>query len=142
VKIRAILNNQARLLLPLAVLLFPVLAVAHHSFEMFDVDKTVVLTGTVKEWQWTNPHTWIQLNVEHDGVVTEWSLEGSSITQLGRQGWKKNMLNPGDAVSISVHPLRNGKPGGQWLKVTAANGTTIGSTGAPPGSPAAPPAAK
>lgn len=131
-KIRVISNNQARFLLSLAALLLPALAVAHHSFEMFDVDKTVVLTGTVKEWQWTNPHTWIQLNVEQDGVVTEWSLEGSSITQLGRQGWKKSMLNPGDVVSVSVHPLRNGKSGGQWLKVTGADGKPVGSSSGPP----------
>jgi hypothetical protein len=132
VKIRDFSNKQvhrARIqtrFLALAVLLFPLLALAHHSFEMFDVEKTVVLNGTVKQWQWTNPHAWIQLNVEHDGVVTEWSLEGVSVNQLERQGWKRHMLSVGDMVSITVHPLRNGKPGGQWLKVMGADGKQIG----------------
>jgi len=93
---------------------------------MFDVEKTVVLTGTVKQWQWTNPHVWIQLNAEQDGAVTEWSLEGVSVNQLERQGWKRNMLSVGDTVSITIHPLRNGKPGGQWLKVIGADGKQIG----------------
>ena len=129
-KTRAISNSPA-IFLFLASLLLPVLVVpervmAHHSFEMFDVEKTVVLTGTVKQWQWTNPHVWIQLNAEQDGAVTEWSLEGVSVNQLERQGWKRNMLSVGDTVSITIHPLRNGKPGGQWLKVTGADGKQIG----------------
>jgi len=129
VKTRVISNKTATgrlLLLACAALLLPALAWAHHSFEMFDVDKSVVLTGTVKQWQWTNPHAWIQLNVEHDGTVTEWSLEGVSVNQLERQGWKRNMLNVGDMVSITIHPLRNGKSGGQWLKVIGADGKQIG----------------
>jgi Family of unknown function (DUF6152) len=133
VKIRAILNK----LVLLAALLFPALvvperALAHHSFEMFDVQKTVELTGTVKQWQWTNPHVWIQLNVEHDGTVTEWSLEGVSVNQLERQGWKRNMLGVGDTVSVTIHPLRNGKSGGQWLKVIGADGKQIGLVAPPP----------
>ena len=113
-------------------MLIPAAGRAHHSFEMFDIEKTVVLNGTVKEFQWTNPHCWIQLNVEQDGAVTEWSLEGVSINQLGRQGWKRDMIKAGDKVSISVHPLRNGKPGGQWLKVMDKDGKQLGTPGAPP----------
>jgi Family of unknown function (DUF6152) len=109
-----------------AMLAVPVVAVAHHGFEMFESDKTVVLRGTIKDWQWTNPHAWIQLNVERDGVVTEWSLEGVSITQLGRQGWKRDLLKVGDVVSVSIHPLKNGKPGGQWLQVMNADGKLVG----------------
>lgn len=118
-----------------AILLFPALALAHHGFEMFELNKTVVLKGTIKDWQWTNPHAWIQLNVERDGVVTEWSLEGVSISQLGRQGWKRDMLKAGDVVSVSMHPLKNGKPGGQWLQVTDAEGKLVGPP--PPSPPAA-----
>jgi len=112
--------------LPAALFLFPALAFAHHGFEMFESSKTVVLKGTIKDWQWTNPHSWIQLNVERDGVVTEWSLEGISISQLGRQGWKRDMLKVGDVVSVSIHPLRNGKPGGQWIQVFDADGKVVG----------------
>ena len=60
------------------------------------------------------------------GKVTEWSLEGVSINQLGRQGWKREMLKVGDVVSITIHPLRNGKSGGQWLSVSDASGKPIG----------------
>ncbi|MEQ1884024.1 MAG: DUF6152 family protein [Bryobacteraceae bacterium] len=124
-KIRAILNNR----LPLrfgAILLLAASAFAHHSFEMFDVEKTLTLKGTVKQFQWTNPHVWIQLNVENGGVVTEWSLEGVSVNQLGRQGWKRDMIKGGDQISVTIHPLRNGKPGGQWLNVMDATGKVLG----------------
>ena len=74
---------------------------AHHSTAMFEWGSAVPLEdATVTRWEWTNPHTWIQLNVEQNGVVTEWSLEGVSISQLGRQGWKRDMLKIGDAVSV------------------------------------------
>ncbi|MEQ1948991.1 MAG: DUF6152 family protein [Bryobacteraceae bacterium] len=126
-KIRAILNNHL-LALAAALLLFAGSALAHHSFEMFDVEKTVTLKGTVKQFQWTNPHAWIQLSVENDGAVTEWSLEGVSVNQLGRQGWKRDMIKSGDVITVTVHPLRNGKPGGQWLIVTDAGGKVLGNT--------------
>jgi Family of unknown function (DUF6152) len=115
-----------RLWSTIALLILPMPVFAHHGFEMFDGKQTVTLKGTIKDWQWTNPHTWIQLNVEQDGVVTEWSLEGISISQLGRQGWKRDMLKVGDVVSVSIHPLRNGKPGGQWMQVFDANGKMVG----------------
>jgi hypothetical protein len=120
------LNRLILLVLATGILFTPVVSFAHHSFEMFDVEKTVTLKGTVKEFQWTNPHCWIQLNVEKNGVVTEWSLEGVSINQLGRQGWKREMLKAGDVVAITIHPLRNGKSGGQWLAVADASGKQIG----------------
>ena len=138
--------RSMKIKLTLAALLFsPMLALAHHGFDMFDFDKTLTLKGTIKEWQWTNPHSWIQLNVEEKGVVTEWSLEGSSISQLARRGWKRNSLKPGDQVVVTVHPLKNGKPGGQWAQVSDTNGKVLGTNDVPgaggrgPGGP--PPAA-
>ena len=121
-----------------ALFLAPMLLPAHHGFDMFDQKHAVTLKGTVKDWQWTNPHTWIQLDVEQDGKVTEWSLEGVSISQLGRQGWKRDFLKIGDRVTVEIFPLRNGKPGGQWSRVFDANGkeitgSTATSTSAAPG---------
>ncbi len=131
---------KTRLTTLLAVTLFfaPALLLAHHGFDMFDQKHAVTLKGTVKDWQWTNPHTWIQLNVEQDGKVTEWSLEGVSISQLGRMGWKRDFIKIGDKVTVEIYPLRNGKPGGQWSRVFDANGKEIGvntaaSTGGAPG---------
>jgi len=115
-----------------ALWLAPVLLLAHHGFDMFDQKHAVTLQGTVKDWQWTNPHTWIQLNVEHDGKVTEWSLEGVSISQLGRQGWKRDFIKVGDKLTVEIFPLRNGKPGGQWSRVFDANGKEITGNPLPP----------
>ena len=114
------------MILSFAVLILtPMLLLAHHGFDMFDQKHAVTLKGTVKDWQWTNPHTWIQLNVEQDGKVTEWSLEGVSISQLGRMGWKRDFIKIGDKITVEIFPLRNGKPGGQWSRVFDANGKEI-----------------
>jgi hypothetical protein len=104
---------------------FPV--VAHHSFSMFDENKEVVLKGAVKEFQWSNPHTWIQLNVtDASGKVVEWSIEGGSPNLVGRQGWKRNTFKPGDQVEITVHPLRDGQPGGSFMRAVLPDGRTLG----------------
>lgn len=102
-------------------------AMAHHSFSMFDDKKEVVLKGEVKEFQWSNPHTWIQLNVtDASGKVVEWSIEGGSPYLLGRQGWKRNTLKPGDQVEITVHPMRNGQPGGSFMQAAFPDGRKLG----------------
>ena len=109
----------------LAVAALP--AMAHHSFSMFDAQKEIVLKGTVKEFQWSNPHTWIQLNVtDVSGSVLEWSIEGGSPNLLGRQGWKRNTLKPGDDVQITVHPLRDGQPGGSFVSAVLPDGRKLG----------------
>ena len=102
-------------------------AVAHHSFSMFDAQKEVVLKGKVKDFQWSNPHTWIQLDVtDATGKVVEWSIEGGSPNLVGRQGWKRNTFKPGDAVEITVHPLRDGQPGGSFVRAVLPDGRKLG----------------
>lgn len=102
-------------------------AMAHHSFSMFDEKKEVVLKGAVKEFQWSNPHTWIQLNVtDASGKVVEWSIEGGSPNLVGRQGWKRNTFKPGDQVEITVHPMRDGQPGGSFMRAVLADGRRLG----------------
>jgi hypothetical protein len=101
-------------------------AVAHHSFAMFDNTKDVVLNGVAKEFQWTNPHTWIQVVVKDaSGKEVEWSIEGGSPNGLRRSGWSRTSIKPGDKLSLIVHPLKDGTPGGS-LSTATVNGETIG----------------
>ena len=81
----------------------------------------------MKEFQFTNPHSWIQLNVaDPTGKVTEWSLETNGVSQLFKKGWRSQTLKPGDKVTIAVHPLKNGNPGGSVMSVKDAEGKKIG----------------
>lgn len=102
-------------------------ASAHHSHAMFDPSKRVTLTGTVKEFQWTNPHIWLQLMVPNEkGEMVEWSLEGATPVQLQRRGWRRTSLVPGEKVTVVTNPLRSGQPGGTLGVVTKADGTVVG----------------
>lgn len=98
-------------------------AFAHHSTAMFDMNREVQLKGTIKEWQWTQPHTWIVFEVPNaSGGVDEYGIEGMSPSYLGRNGWSKHTLNPGDKVTLSIHPLKDGRKGGFDSSVTFPNG--------------------
>jgi hypothetical protein len=100
---------------------------AHHSDAMFQREKIVELTGTVKEFQFTNPHTWIQLDVKDDkGELVEWSLEWGSPNQLGRQGIRPSSFPAGSEVTIRTNPMRDGTPGGAFIGAKFADGKIIG----------------
>jgi hypothetical protein len=102
-------------------------AFAHHSFAMFDSTKPMTLVGTVKEFQWTNPHTWVQVNVAGPGgKLVEWSIEGGSPNGLSRKGWKRTSLKPGDKITVVINPLKDGANGGSLKSVTKADGSTLG----------------
>jgi hypothetical protein len=102
-------------------------ALAHHSANMFDPTKQVVLEATVKEFQWSNPHIWIQVMVPNaKGVEEEWSIEGGSPNLVGRQGWKRNSFKPGEKVTITIRPLRNGDPGGSFVSAAFPDGRKLG----------------
>jgi hypothetical protein len=92
-------------------------ALAHHSYAMFDNLKSVTIEGTVSKFDWTAPHMWVEVAVPggaaNKSVV--WAVEGGSPTQLRRAGWSRNTLNPGDKISVVIHPLKNGAPGGQFI---------------------------
>jgi len=101
-------------------------AAAHHSGAMFDREKQVSLTGTVVQFEWTNPHSWIQIDVvSENGSTDRWSVECNSPNNLVRQGWKSTSLKPGDKVTILAHPLRNGDKGGSFMSVTLSDGTIL-----------------
>jgi hypothetical protein len=111
----------------------PVLA--HHSFAMFDMSKSIVLEGTVTEFQWTNPHSWLQVKVpDGQGGSTDWSIELGTLSGLRQAGWKPRILQPGDKVTVTAHPLRDGKKGGSLVSVVLANGQVLsgGGTGQGP----------
>ena len=102
-------------------------ALAHHSPVMFDQTQQVTLTGTVREFQWTNPHSYIQLAVTNDrGQVEEWSLEMAAPTYLYNLGWRPSTVKPGDTLTVTIRPLRKGGNGGLLLKAATADGTPIG----------------
>ena len=114
-----------------AALLLPLTAggaAAHHSFAMFDRSREVTVTGTVREFQWSNPHAYIQLTARNaDGEAVEWSLEMGSPMYLYARGWRPRTLRAGQQVRVRLNPLRNGNPGGVVLEVTGMDGTVIGS---------------
>ena len=102
-------------------------AAAHHSFAMFDQKKIVTLEGTVHQFQWTNPHAFIELDVSTRGRTQRWSIELNSPNNLTRQGWRRSSLKAGDEVTVRIAPLRNGNPGGLFLDVRKADGTVLDS---------------
>jgi len=97
---------------------------------MFDQNKRVTLVGTVKEFQWANPHCWIQVLVSDsnkpDAAPVEWGVEMDSPVALMRRGWKKETLKPGDKVTVVINPLRDGQLGGLVVSVTGPDGMVIG----------------
>jgi hypothetical protein len=103
---------------------------AHHSFAMYDTDKVVVLQGTVKEFEWTNPHALLWINGAADGGATElWTVElPTSPGNLVRMGWSKHSLQPGQAVSVEINPLRDGQHGGSFKKAKLASGEVLVAT--------------
>lgn len=116
-----------------AVALSATSAFAHHSFAMFDAEKTKVLEGTVKEFQWTNPHSWILIMVNNaQGQAEQWAIEMGGPAGLARQGWVPKTLTPGMKIKTVIHPLRDGNNGGQFMAVTLPDGTQMGNVNAPP----------
>lgn len=101
-------------------------AAAHHGFAVFDTSTQKTITGTVKEFQWTNPHTWVWLDVPNDkGGVDTWGFEGMSPNFLGRRGWSRNSLKPGDKITVTYFALKDGKAGGAFLSCKLPNGEEL-----------------
>jgi len=116
-----------------AILLATRPSVAHHSFAPFDLARNATLKGTIKEVQFTNPHVWLQVLLPDDrGGHTEWSIEAGAPGMLLRTGWKLNSLKPGDAVTIVMHPAKNGDHTGSLVSVTTSDGRTLGPGGGAP----------
>jgi len=123
----------------IAVAIYASPAFAHHSFAMFDADSKMTLEGIVKEFQWTNPHAWIMLTVANtEGKPEPWAIELNGPSGLVRQGWRPKTLTPGMPVTLTIHPLKDGTHGGQFLAVKLPDGTQLGNpNGREPPGPAA-----
>ena len=120
---------------------FVPVATAHHSTAEFDYTKQVTIKGTVKEVQWTNPHSYIQLIADgENGEKTQWAVEIGSPSLNVNMGWRKNSVKPGDVVTMNLSPARNGKPYGTLRVLTFADGQKLDGVaarvGAGPGAPA------
>ena len=90
-------------------------AMAHHSFAMFDQEHPIEITGTVTEFKYTSPHSFILVEVKgKDGAGVVWNLEGASPSILAREGMSAKTLKPGDELVMTIEPLRSGAPGGAW----------------------------
>jgi len=116
------------LLLGLFLLAISAQSQAHHSFAMFDGDKLVTLKGTIYSVEWKNPHAWIWVEVtDENGEKQIWGLEGTSPGQFSQQGFTKQDFLAKDEVTVDIHPLKDGRTGGQFLRMTFPDGRQVGS---------------
>jgi Family of unknown function (DUF6152) len=98
---------------------------AHHSFAPFNTETEKTITGTVNRFEWTNPHTWLWIDVtEEKGLVT-WGVEGMSPNYLQRRGWSRTTFKPGEKVTVVIRPMRDGSPGGMFVRATLADGKQL-----------------
>jgi Family of unknown function (DUF6152) len=100
--------------------------VAHHSAAMFDSQKSLTLHGIVREFQWTNPHCFIQLTVSNQSGAVEWSIEMASPALIYRSGWRPGTVKAGDEVTLVIHPVRDGSAGGLYVSGANQSGARLG----------------
>jgi hypothetical protein len=116
-----------KIILAIAICASLATAGAHHSNAMFDKAVVREVTVTVKEFQWTNPHIWIQVLLENeDGEEEEWSIEGGGPNTLFRKGWRPNTFKPGDVVEMKFNPMHDGSNAGLFIGARFASGETLG----------------
>jgi len=110
----------------IAALLGVSLSQAHHSGVMFDQQKQITLSGTVKQFQWTNPHCWIQVIVDGADSEAEWSVQMGAPTELFRGGWRPGTLKAGDRIRVVIHPARGDVKAGMFVSATRSSGEPLG----------------
>jgi Family of unknown function (DUF6152) len=119
-RVLAIVAAAAGVLIP-SVPLF-----AHHGSAAFDTGKTVVMKGTVTRWFWANPHCFLSYDVKDEtGNATHWVAETSNPPDMINRGWSKDTFKPGDEVTVTVEPVKNGRPAGRLLQVVLPDGKTL-----------------
>lgn len=121
------------LVVALALLASGTFASAHHSFAPFDLQAEKTLVGTVKQFDWTNPHTWIWIDVPNaKGTNDTWGVEGMSPNYLARRGWNRTTFKAGDKATIVVRPMRDGSAGGMFVRATLPDGRQLNFAGEAP----------
>ena len=109
-----------------ALVLASAMVSAHHSSAGIDRAKSVELVGTIRQFSWTNPHSWMEVDVsDGKGGTLTWKVEMTSPAYLVRAGWKSTTVKTGDEVKVTVRPLRDGSPGGLFVSVLLADGRTF-----------------
>ena len=99
---------------------------AHHSSFMYDMSKTVTIEGVVKEFQYTNPHSWLIVETKNDdGTMSSWGFEAEGPSTLMRAGIRKSSLTPGTKITITGHPMKDGRPAAAWVQAVLADGTVL-----------------
>jgi hypothetical protein len=99
---------------------------AHHGSTGYDMEKQLVMKATVTDWLWANPHCFLTYDTTDDkGTVVRWTAEVSNPVDMTKRGWSRRILNPGDQITVTVRPAKNGAPVGQLMKVVLPNGQTL-----------------
>jgi len=100
-------------------------AFSHHSFAMFDISQSLVVKGIVTEYELTNPHSWLRIEAmdEESGEMREWAFEGSSPAVQALYGMGRNSIHPGDGITVTYHPMKDGARGGQFVEAVLDDGT-------------------
>ena len=123
------MKNRCLLIFAAAVAAFAVSAPlsAHHGNAAFDSGKKVTMKATVTEWFWANPHCFLKFDVKDDsGNVAHWAAETNNAPDMMERGWTKQSFKPGDEITVTVEPVKNGKPVGRVIEVVLPNGQTLG----------------
>ncbi len=124
---RFFLLVRSTIIVSIALSLAVTVSFAHHSSAMFDKQIVRHVTATVIEFQWTNPHVWIQVSIENKaGEQEEWSIEGLGPNSLSRKGWRRNSFKAGEIIEIKFNPMRDGSMAGGFIGAKFENGETIG----------------
>lgn len=111
-----------------AMLLATVPAGAHHSVALVDMSRVIIIRGTVQKFEWTNPHVWVWVEVPGDAGTQVWGVEAAAVGNMSRRGWTRHSLQPGDKITVELHPMRDGRTGGGMSRVILANGQVLGTT--------------
>ena len=120
-------NRHSVVLLGLGLLITLAPVLAHHGNSNFDIDKKLTLKATVTDWVWANPHCWLKFDAADDkGNVVHWIAETSNPADMANIGWSKQVFKPGERVTVTLQPVKNGAPIGRVMQVVLANGQILG----------------
>lgn len=117
------MRSNAPLLAVLGVMMCAASASAHHSATMFEQEKTITVEGVVREFQWTNPHSWLLVDVtDKNGKVTTWGFEAEGPSTLQRAGIRPSEFRPGTKVTMTGRPMKDGRPAAIWVLAVRGDG--------------------